>query len=157
MDISNKKHFLTVTDYSVSDIKSIYSQVGVTTFNADAVLIRRSYIATPGTTFNINNGLVSAGLENVFTNIVKVGDIVRVAVKSVQPNKKVKKGEVYKAIVVRSCKKVDCEGGSVRFGDNAVILLGENMQMIGTIVHGAVMRMALNAFPQILPLCEEVY
>ena len=88
---------------------------------------------------------------------VKVGDFVRVAVKSVQPNKKVKKGEVYKAIVVRSCKKVDCEGGSVRFGDNAVILLGENMQMIGTIVHGAVMRMALNAFPQILPLCEEVY
>ena len=45
----------------------------------------------------------------------------------------------------------------MRFGDNAVILLGENMQMIGTIVHGAVMRMALNAFPQILPLCEEVY
>ena len=68
-----------VTDYSVSDIKSIYSQVGVTTFNADAVLIRRSYIATPGTTFNINNGLVSAGLENVFTNIVKVGDIVSYA------------------------------------------------------------------------------
>jgi large subunit ribosomal protein L14 len=88
---------------------------------------------------------------------VQVGDIVRVAIKSVQPNKKVKKGEVYRAIVVRSCKRVSCEGGSVRFGDNAVILLAENMQMIGTIVHGAVMRSALNAFPQILPLCEEVY
>ncbi len=68
-----------VTDYSVSDIKSIYSQVGVTTFNADVVLTRRSYIAKPGTTFNINSGLVSAGLENVFTNIVKVGDIVSYA------------------------------------------------------------------------------
>jgi hypothetical protein len=68
-----------VTDYSVSDIKSVYSQVGVTTFNADVVLTRRSYIAKPGTTFNINNGVVSAGLESVFTNIVNVGDIVSYA------------------------------------------------------------------------------
>ncbi len=68
-----------VTDYSVSDIKSVYSQVGVTTFNADLLLTKRSYIAKPGTTFNINNGVVSAGLENVFTNIVKVGDIVSYA------------------------------------------------------------------------------
>ena len=68
-----------VTDYSISDIKSVYSQVGVTTFNADVVLSNRSYIAKPGTNFNVNNGLVSAGLENVFTNIVKVGDIVSYA------------------------------------------------------------------------------
>lgn len=65
-----------VKDYSISDIKSIYSQVGISTFNADLVLTRKSYIAKPGTVFNINNGVVSAGLENVFTNIVNVGDII---------------------------------------------------------------------------------
>lgn len=68
-----------VIDYSVSDIKSVYSKVGITTFNADAVLTNKSYIAKPGTTFKINNGSVSAGFENVFTNIVKVGDIISYA------------------------------------------------------------------------------
>jgi hypothetical protein len=68
-----------VTDYSVSDIKSVYSQVGVSTFNADLVLSRGSYIAKPGTTFRVNNGVVSSGLGNVFTNLVKVGDIVSYA------------------------------------------------------------------------------
>ena len=68
-----------VIDYSTSDIKSVYSNVGVTTFNADLVLSRRSYIAKPGTTFNINNGIVSAGLENIFTNVVNVGDIISYA------------------------------------------------------------------------------
>ena len=77
--IDNGRLIDSVTDYSISDIKSVYSQVGVTTFNADIVLSKRSYIAKPGTTFNINNGLVSAGLENVFTNIIKVGDIVSYA------------------------------------------------------------------------------
>jgi hypothetical protein len=77
--IDNGRLIDSVTDYSISDIKSVYSQVGVTTFNADIVLSKRSYIAKPGTTFNISNGLVSAGLDNVFTNIVKVGDIVSYA------------------------------------------------------------------------------
>ena len=74
--IDNGRLIDSVTDYSVSDIKSIYSNIGISTFNADLLLTRRSYIAKPGTTFNISNGLVSAGLENVFINIVKVGDIV---------------------------------------------------------------------------------
>lgn len=77
--IDNGRLIDSVTDYSVSDIKSIYSNVGISTFNADLLLTRRSYIAKPGTTFNISNGLVSAGLENVFINIVKVGDIVSYA------------------------------------------------------------------------------
>ena len=68
-----------VTDYSISDVKSVYSKVGINTFNADLVLSNGSYIASPGTTFNINNGVVSAGLGNVFTNIVNVGDIVSYA------------------------------------------------------------------------------
>jgi len=65
-----------VTDYDISDVKSIYYNVGINTFTADLVLSRGSYIAKPGTTFQINNGVVSSGLGSVFTNIVKVGDIV---------------------------------------------------------------------------------
>jgi hypothetical protein len=68
-----------VVDYSTSDIKSIYSKSGISTFNADLALTKRSYIAKPGTTFNINNGVVSGGFGNVFTNILKVGDIVSYA------------------------------------------------------------------------------
>ncbi len=65
-----------VNDYSISDIKSIYSSEG---FNADLVLDKRSYIAKPGTAFKISNGVVSAGIENTFLNIVKPGDIVSYA------------------------------------------------------------------------------
>lgn len=65
-----------VTDYSINDVKSIYSSQG---FNADLVLDKRSYIAKPGTTFKIQNGVVSAGIENTFLNIVNVGDIVSYA------------------------------------------------------------------------------
>jgi hypothetical protein len=69
-----------VTDYSISDIKSLYAtNAGVSTFSADLVLQTRSYIAKPGTTFKINNGVVSAGLDTKFTNIIKVGDIVSFA------------------------------------------------------------------------------
>lgn len=69
----------TVTDYNISDVKSVYYKVGINTFNADLVLSRGSYIAKPGTIFNIKNGTVSAGLGSVFTNLIKVGDIVSYA------------------------------------------------------------------------------
>ena len=74
--IDNGRVINFVKDYDVSDIKSIYSNLG---FNADVVLSRRSFIAKPGTTFNISNGVVSAGLENTFINIIKPGDIVSYA------------------------------------------------------------------------------
>ena len=77
--IDNGRLIQSVTDYSISDIKSIYSQVGINTFNADLVLSRGSYISKPGTTFRVDNGVVSAGLNNVFTKLVKVGDIVSYA------------------------------------------------------------------------------
>jgi hypothetical protein len=77
--IDNGRLINSVTDYNLSDVKSIYSTVGINTFNADLVLSRGSYIAKPGTIFRINNGVVSAGLGNVFTKIVKVGDIVSYA------------------------------------------------------------------------------
>ena len=74
--IDNGRLINFVKDYDISDIKSIYSGLG---FNADVVLNRRSYIAKPGTVFNVSDGVVSAGLENTFINIIKPGDIVSYA------------------------------------------------------------------------------
>ena len=79
--IDNGRLINSVTDYSVSDIKSVYgtNSVGLSTFNADLVLSRRSYTAKPGTTFKVDNGVVSVGLDTKFINVVKVGDIVSYA------------------------------------------------------------------------------
>jgi hypothetical protein len=71
-----------VVDYDISSIKSIYSKVGVSTFNADAVLDRSSLIAPVGTTFSISSvsgggiSTVTAGLQNNFATIIKKGDII---------------------------------------------------------------------------------
>jgi hypothetical protein len=75
----NGRLIRSVTDYNVSDVKSVYTSAGISTFNADLVLTKASYIAKPGTTFRISNGVVSSGLGNVFTNLLKVGDIVSYA------------------------------------------------------------------------------
>jgi hypothetical protein len=68
-----------VRDYSIDDVKSVYSKVGINTFNADLVLSNKFYLAPGGTTFRVNNGVVSVGLENIFSTVLKVGDIVSYA------------------------------------------------------------------------------
>lgn len=78
-EIDDGRLIVSVEDYSTSDVKSIYSQVGVSTFNADLVLSTKSYISTPGTIFIINNGVVSSGLNSNFATLLKVGDIVSYA------------------------------------------------------------------------------
>ncbi|MHA1967845.1 MAG: DUF4815 domain-containing protein, partial [Candidatus Hodarchaeales archaeon] len=79
--IDNSRLINSVTDYSIRDVKSLHSQTGISTFNADTILSRKSYISSPGTTFNITGSVggistVSAGLDKKFTNLVKVGDII---------------------------------------------------------------------------------
>ena len=78
-EIDNNRLIENIIDYDISDVKSIYSQVGISTFNCDTVLSTQAYISAPGTTFNINNGVVSVGLNNNFINVIKVGDIVSYA------------------------------------------------------------------------------
>ena len=70
-----------VKDYSISDIKSIYSNIGVSTFNADLVLDNSIVIAPQGTTFSITQqsggiSTVSSGLGTNFINKISVGDII---------------------------------------------------------------------------------
>jgi hypothetical protein len=79
--IDNGRLISNVVDYSTSDIKSMHSKVGISTFNADLVLENKIYIAPSGTQFNItaaSGGIstVSSGLDINFVNIVKTGDIV---------------------------------------------------------------------------------
>ena len=82
--IENGRLIKSVVDYSLGDIKSVYSTSGISTFNADLVLQTKSYIAAPGTTFKITASdagisTVSAGLENNFSTIIKAGDIISYA------------------------------------------------------------------------------
>jgi hypothetical protein len=70
-----------VRDYSISDIKSVYSKVGVSTFNADLLLDSRSQLAPQGTQFNItasSGGIstISCGLGTNFINKISSGDII---------------------------------------------------------------------------------
>lgn len=81
--IDNGRLIKTVRDYSISDIKSIYSKVGVSTFNADLVLDTKTNLAQSGTLFSITassgaSGIstVSAGLGTNFINKISVGDII---------------------------------------------------------------------------------
>lgn len=79
--IENGRLIKYVKDYSLDDVKSVYAVSGITTFNADLLLDTKSYIASPGTTFqitgrNVGISTVSAGLQNTFNTVIKPGDII---------------------------------------------------------------------------------
>jgi len=68
-----------------------------------------------------------------------IGDIIKVSVKEAQPRGRVKKGEIYNAVVVRTAKGVRRQDGSlVRFDGNAAVLLNAKLEPIGTRIYGPV-------------------
>ncbi len=69
-----------------------------------------------------------------------VGDIILVSVRVCKTQKKVKKGNVFKAILVRTVKKIKNESGWVYFKDNAVVLLNKKMLPLGTRIFGPISR-----------------
>lgn len=87
-----------------------------------------------------------------------VGDIIKVSVKDAIPRGKVKKGEVYNAVVVRTSKGVRRPDGSViRFDRNAAVLLNNQLQPIGTRIFGPVTReLRSEKFMKIISLAPEV-
>ena len=87
-----------------------------------------------------------------------VGDKVVGTVKSAMPSGNIKKGQVVKAVIVRTVKEVRRPDGSyIRFGDNACVLIDENEQMKGTRVFGPVAReLRENNFIKIISLAPEV-
>ncbi len=87
-----------------------------------------------------------------------IGDIIKVSVKEAIPRGKVKKGEVYNAVVVRTAKGVRRPDGSViRFDGNAAVLLNNQHQPIGTRIFGPVTReLRSEKFMKIISLAPEV-
>lgn len=87
-----------------------------------------------------------------------VGDIIKVSVKEAIPRGRVKKGEVYNAVVVRTRKGVRRGDGSlVRFDGNAAVLLNNQHQPIGTRIFGPVTReLRSEKFMKIISLAPEV-
>jgi large subunit ribosomal protein L14 len=87
-----------------------------------------------------------------------VGDVIKVSVKDAIPRGKVKRGEVYNAVVVRTRKGVRRKDGSlIRFDGNAAVLLNAKLEPIGTRIFGPVTReLRTNQFMKIISLAPEV-
>ncbi len=87
-----------------------------------------------------------------------IGDIIKVSVKDAIPRGKVKKGDVFNAVVVRTAKGVRRPDGSViRFDGNAAVLLNTQLQPIGTRIFGPVTReLRSERFMKIISLAPEV-
>ncbi len=87
-----------------------------------------------------------------------VGDIVVVTVKAATPDRRVKKGDVCKAVVVRSSKGVQRDDGSeIRFDNNAAVLVNNNKEPVGTRIFGPVVReLRAKGFMKIVSLAPEV-
>ena len=88
----------------------------------------------------------------------RIGDIIKVAVKEAIPRGKVKKGDVLNAVVVRTRKGVRRpDGSTIRFDNNAAVMLNASMQPIGTRIFGPVTReLRTEKFMKIVSLAPEV-
>ena len=87
-----------------------------------------------------------------------IGDVIKVSVREAIPRGKVRKGEVFDAVVVRTKKGVRRADGSViRFDGNAAVLLDKQLQPIGTRIFGPVTReLRSERFMRIVSLAPEV-
>ena len=87
-----------------------------------------------------------------------VGDIIVVSVKEAIPRGRVKKGDVRKAVVVRTAKEVHREDGTtIRFDNNAAVILSNTGEPIGTRIFGPVVReLRAKNFMKIISLAPEV-
>jgi large subunit ribosomal protein L14 len=88
----------------------------------------------------------------------RIGDIIKVTVKDAIPRGKVKKGEIYDAVVVRTRSGVRRSDGSlIRFDGNAAVLLSPKLEPIGTRIFGPVTReLRTERFMKIVSLAPEV-
>ncbi|MBI1996683.1 MAG: 50S ribosomal protein L14 [Deltaproteobacteria bacterium] len=87
-----------------------------------------------------------------------IGDIIVVSVKEANPNAKVKKGEVMKAVVVRTAKEIGRPDGTyIRFDNNSAVLIDNQKEPVGTRIFGPVAReLRAKKFMKIISLAPEV-
>ena len=98
---------------------------------------------------------VLGGSRRRYANI---GDVIKVSIKEAGPRGKVKKGEVFNAVVVRTRKGVRRpDGSTIRFDGNAAVLLDKQLQPVGTRIFGPVTReLRGEKFMRIVSLAPEV-
>jgi len=87
-----------------------------------------------------------------------IGDVIKVAIKDAIPKGKEKKGEVYNAVIVRTKKGIRRpDGSAIRFDSNAVVLLDNKLEPLGTRIFGPVTReLRALTFMKIISLAPEV-
>src|SRR5512141_952492 len=90
--------------------------------------------------------------------VAGVGDVIVVSVKEAAPRGRVKKGDVHRAVIVRTAKDIRRADGSViRFDGNAAVLVNKNEEPIGTRIFGPVVReLRAKKFMKIISLAPEV-
>jgi large subunit ribosomal protein L14 len=87
-----------------------------------------------------------------------IGDIIVVSVKDAAPHGKVKKGEVHRAVIVRTAKEVRrADGSYIRFDTNSAVLINQHGEPVGTRIFGPVAReLRARRFMKIVSLAPEV-
>lgn len=87
-----------------------------------------------------------------------VGDVIKVAVRDASPRGRVKKGDVYNAVVVRTAKGIRrLDGALIKFDNNAAVLLNNKLEPMGTRIFGPVTReLRTERFMKIVSLAPEV-
>ena len=87
-----------------------------------------------------------------------IGDVIVVSIKEAIPNAKVKKGEIAKAVIVRTKKEVSRQDGSyIRFDTNSAVLVDKDNEPVGTRIFGPVAReLRAKRFMKIISLAPEV-
>ena len=102
--------------------------------------------------------MVIRGLGGSRRRFGRIGDIVVASVKEATPNGNVKKGDVVKAVVVRTRKELKrADGSYIKFDDNAAVILNSNLEVRGTRIFGPVAReLRAKNFMKIVSLAPEV-
>ena len=87
-----------------------------------------------------------------------IGDVIRISIKEANPNSRVRKGDIYNAVIVRTKHGVRRGDGSlIRFDKNAAVLLNAQLQPVGTRIFGPVTReLRSERFMRIISLAPEV-
>lgn len=91
-------------------------------------------------------------------NYANIGDVIKVSIKDAAPRGRVKKGDVYNAVIVRTAKGIRrMDGSLIKFDGNAAVLLNTKLEPIGTRIFGPVTRELRSAkFMKIVSLAPEV-
>jgi len=91
-------------------------------------------------------------------NIASVGDVIVVSIKDAIPRGRVKKGDVHRAVIVRTAKEIRrADGSAIRFDRNAAVLINKDGEPLGTRIFGPVTReLRAKKYMKIISLAPEV-